>query len=167
VPFEGRFHRIEDFVFGPLPRQGAALPIWIGGRNERALQRVGRLAEAYHASSSGPDAFAERVPIIRAAAEAAGRPMPRLSGRVRVDLGAEGESFYTMHGTPAEVAGEIRRFAEVGVTHLALAFPELDRAGLTRSVERFVREVRPLVQSRSRSSSRDPARRPAAREARS
>lgn len=145
-PFEGRFHRFEDFVFGPLPGRGADLPIWIGGRSEQALRRVGRLADAYHASASSPASFAERIPTIRAAAEAAGRPMPRLSGRVRVELDADGQAgVYTMHGSPAEIAAEIRSFAATGVEHLALAFPERDRAGLTRAVERFVREVAPLV----------------------
>jgi probable F420-dependent oxidoreductase len=144
-PFHGRFHTFDDFVFGPLPRQRGELPIWVGGRNERALQRVGRLADAYHASATSPASYGDRVPVIRAAAEAAGRPMPRLSGRVRVELGAPAQSYYTMHGEPDEVATEIRSFAALGVTHLALAFPELDLDGLTRSVERFVREVRPLV----------------------
>jgi hypothetical protein len=41
-PFEGRFHRFDDFVFGPLPAQGAALPIWVGGRAEAALQQLDR-----------------------------------------------------------------------------------------------------------------------------
>lgn len=145
-PFHGTFHSFDDFVFGPLPPQGAGLPIWIGGRSERALQRVGRLADGYHASATSPAAFAERVPIIRAAAESAGRPMPRLSGRVRVELGRPGPAgSYAMHGTPEAVASEIRHFADVGVTHLALAFPESDAAGYATSVETFVREVRPLV----------------------
>jgi probable F420-dependent oxidoreductase len=145
-PFHGQFHEFDDFVFGPLPRQGADLPIWIGGRHEKALQRVGRLADAYHSSATSPEAFAERIPVIRAAADAAGRPMPRLSGRVRVELDAPGpEGFYTMHGPPAEVAGEIRKYAGLGVDHLALAFPERDPAGLRRSVERFVAEVVPLA----------------------
>jgi probable F420-dependent oxidoreductase len=145
-PFRGRFHQFDDFVFGPLPRRGADTPVWIGGRNERALHRVGRLADAYHSSATSPASFAERIPIIRAAAAAAGRPMPRLSGRVRVELDSDGPAgYYTMHGSPAEVAAEIATYAELGVDHLALAFPERDRPGLTRSVERFVTEVRPLV----------------------
>jgi probable F420-dependent oxidoreductase len=145
-PFHGRFHSFDDFVFGPLPPQGARLPIWIGGRNEKALARAGRLADAYHSSAAGPDAFAVRSPVIRAAAEAAGRPMPRLSARVRVDLGAEPDpSFYTMHGTPDQVAAEIRAFAAAGVDHLLLVFPERDPDGLRRAVERFVTEVKPLI----------------------
>lgn len=145
-PFRGRFHQFDDFVFGPLPPQGESLPIWLGGRSEKALQRAGRLADGYHASASDPSAFAERIPIIRAAAEAAERPMPRLSARVRVALGSAAEASYTMHGSPSEVVDEIRRFEELGVDHLALAFPERDPEGLTRSVERFVSDVQPLLE---------------------
>jgi probable F420-dependent oxidoreductase len=144
-PFHGRFHSFDDFVFGPLPAQGANVPIWIGARDERALRRVGRLADGYHASATSPAKLEERIPIIRAAAEAAGRPMPRLSARTRVELGAGAESFYTMHGTPEEVAGEIRAFAALGVDHLALAFPPRDADGLARAVERFFSEVVPLA----------------------
>lgn len=145
-PFHGQFHSFDDFVFGPLPPQGEGLPIWIGGRNEKALERAGRLADAYHSSAAGPDAFAERAPVIRAAADAAGRAMPRLTARVRVELDSQADPrFYTMYGTPERVASEIRAFAAAGVDHLALAFPERDPSGLTRAMERFVTEVQPLV----------------------
>jgi probable F420-dependent oxidoreductase len=144
-PFEGRFARFENFVFEPLPDQGASLPIWIGARDERALRRVGRLADAYHASAASPESVAKRIPIIRAAAEAAGRPMPRLSARVRLELDGPAESFYTIHGSAEAVVAEIRKFAALGVDHLALAFPPRDAAGLQEAFERFASEVRPLV----------------------
>lgn len=144
-PFEGRFFSFSDFVFEPLPEQGAKLPIWIGARDERALRRVGRIADGYHASATSPASYAPRIPIIREAAEAAGRPMPRLSARARLDLGAGKDSFYTIHGSPDEAAAEIRAFADLGVDHLVLMFPPRDADGLARAVERFVTEVRPLV----------------------
>jgi len=144
-PFHGKFNDFEDFNFEPLPAQGGNVPIWLGGRDERALRRVGRLADAYHASATAPAAYEQRLPVIREAAERAGRPMPRLSGRARVELDAGAESFYTMHGTPAEVAAEIRAFAALGVDHLAVAFPPRDAAGLRAVVERFMTEVVPLV----------------------
>lgn len=145
-PFHGRFHTFDDFVFGPLPAQGGDLPIWIGGRQEAALKRVGRLADAYHSSATPPDAYAPRIPIIRAAAEAAGRPMPSLSARVRVRLGSSdtGDG-YALRGTPDEVAAEIRAFAEIGVSHLLLGFAEKDPAGLAAAAEAFMRDVAPLV----------------------
>jgi probable F420-dependent oxidoreductase len=144
-PFRGRFHAFDDFVFGPLPDQGARLPIWLGGRDERALRRVGRVADAYHASATSPSAYGPRIPIIRAAAAAAGRPMPRLSGRVRVELDRPAQSFYTMHGSAGAIAGEINAFAALGVDHLALTFPSRDAAELEREVRRFLDEVAPLV----------------------
>ena len=85
-PFAGRFHTIPDFAFGPLPDQ-AELPIVVGGRDERALRRAGTLGDGYHSSATGPERYAERIPVIRAAAEAAGRPMPSLAARVRVSFG--------------------------------------------------------------------------------
>jgi probable F420-dependent oxidoreductase len=144
-PYRGDFHSFEDFVFGPLPAQGADVPIWIGGRDERALRRAGRLADGYHSSATSPASFEKRTPIIRAAAEEAGRPMPRLSARARIELDTGPESFYTMHGSPADVAAEIQAFAATGVDHIALAFQPRDAEGLTRAVERFVAEVLPLV----------------------
>lgn len=145
APFEGRFARFDDFVFGPLPDQGASLPIWIGARDERALRRVGRLADGYHSSATSPSSYGPRIPIIRAAAEATGRPMPRLSARVRLELGAAPESFFTLHGSADDVAAGIREYAALGVDHLALAFPPRDGAALVEAVERFDSEVRPIV----------------------
>ena len=145
-PFHGRFHTFDDFVFGPLPEQGGALPIWIGGRQEAALRRVGRLADTYHSSATSPSAYASRIPLIRAAAEEAGRPMPGLSARVRVRLDPTGPiDGYAMSGTPEEVAAEVRAFAAVGVTHLALSFAAHDPEGIARQAEAFIGEVAPLV----------------------
>jgi probable F420-dependent oxidoreductase len=144
-PFHGRFHEFDDFNFEPLPAQGVNVPIWLGGRDDRALRRTGRLADTYHASATAPKGYEPRIPVIREAAEAAGRPMPRLSARVRVELDAAAESFYTMHGSPADVAAEIRAFAALGVDHLALAFSPRDAPGLRAAVRRFVDEVVPLV----------------------
>jgi alkanesulfonate monooxygenase SsuD/methylene tetrahydromethanopterin reductase-like flavin-dependent oxidoreductase (luciferase family) len=84
--------------------------------------------------------------VIRAAADDAGRPMPGLSARVRVHLGASGAADgYAMRGTPDDVAAEVRAFSALGVGHLALAFPTLDPDGLAREAEAFFREVAPLV----------------------
>jgi probable F420-dependent oxidoreductase len=144
-PFRGRFHTIEDFVFGPLPDQGAALPIVVGGRAEPALRRAGALGDGYHASVSSPAQYGERVPVVRAAAEAAGRPMPWLSARARVEFDDATSTGYAMRGSPEAIAAEITAFAGVGVTHLALWFGTTDPAELVSRAERFGREVVPLV----------------------
>ena len=143
-PFRGRFHTIEDFEFEPLPVQ-SPLPIVIGGRAEPALRRVGELGDGYHSSSTAPAAYGERLATIRAAAEAAGRPMPSLSARVNVVFGPTADTSYSMRGTVEEIATEIRAWTDVGVTHLALAFGTTDPAEVVVRAERFAREVAPLV----------------------
>jgi probable F420-dependent oxidoreductase len=144
-PFRGRFHAFEDFEFEPLPAQGGRLPIWLGGRNERAIDRVGRVADGYHATSSAPASIAARVPRIRAAADAAGRPMPVLSARVRVELDRPSPGVCRLNGPAEAIAAEIGAFAAAGVSHLALAFPSRDPEALAREIDRFAAEVVPLV----------------------
>jgi probable F420-dependent oxidoreductase len=148
-PFRGRFHQFEDFVFGPLPTQGAALPIVVGGRAEAALRRAGTVGDGYHSSAASPAALAPRIPVVRAAAEAAGRPMPPISARVRVAFDepavASGPRPYSMRGSPEEVAAECRAFADLGVEHLALFFKAESPEEFVRGAERFAAEVAPLL----------------------
>jgi probable F420-dependent oxidoreductase len=144
-PFEGRFHQLSDYIFGPLPAQGAALPIWIGGRADAALQRAGRLADGYHSSASGPESLAKRIPVIRAAADAAGRPMPVLSARVRVAFGepvrsAEPRS-YALRGSAEDMAAEIGKFAALGFEHVAMFFESATLDAFVEDVERFNADV--------------------------
>jgi probable F420-dependent oxidoreductase len=144
-PFVGRFHSMEDFAFGPLPAQGAGLPIVVGGRAQRALERAGTLGDGYHSSVSSPAQYGERLPVIRSAAEAAGRPMPWLSARVRVEFDAASTG-YAMRGSPEAMAAEVRKFADLGITHLALWFGSTDPAELVARAERFAGEVAPLIE---------------------
>jgi len=139
-PFEGDFHAFRDFVFGPVPVQGERLPIIVGGASAAALRRAGTLGDGYQATRATPEEFAWRVPIVRAAAEAAGRPMPWLSARVpipteRADGG--GPSL----ADPESMRRLIRAYGEVGVEDLALVFEATDPVRLSAAVERFDGEV--------------------------
>jgi len=141
TPFRGRFHDIEDFVFEPLPPQGAGLPIWFGGRAPAALQRAGRLGDGYQSSSTPPAAYAERIPVLREAAASAGRPMLSLSARVRVVPGEKSDEGYALHGTPDQIRAGVAEWEAIGVTDLALYFEAVEPEAIVRQVEWFVREV--------------------------
>jgi len=144
-PFEGRFHAFRDFVFRPLPAQGAHLPIVVGGRAEAALRRAATLGDGYHSTGTAPDAYEARVATLRSTAEAAGRPMPSLSARLRVQLGVEGGDGYALRGRPEAIAADLRRFAALGLSEVALFFDESTPERILGAIERFDREVRPLV----------------------
>lgn len=140
-PFEGRFHQITDFTFGPLPAQGANLPIWTGGRSEAAYRRAGRVSDGYHASQTGPDDLRPRLPIIQAEAESAGRSMPTLSVRTRVQPGSERGVVYTMSGTPEDMLADLNAFRNLGVQHIALLLEGNTPEKVTTSAEWFASEV--------------------------
>ena len=83
--------------------------------------------------------------IIRAAAEAAGRPMPWLTARAYTQFGPATDKFYAIRGTPEEMAAEVRAFESLGVGHVALWFDATDPGEVSGLAERFAREVAPLV----------------------
>lgn len=140
-PFRGRFLRFDDFVFGPLPAQRAALPIVVGGRDPRALRRAGRLADGYHASAMAPADVADAASIVRAAAAEAGRPEPLLSARVSVRFRGAPPGAYGIAGSPRLMIEEVRAFEAVGVSELAVAFGETDAEQVRNDMERFDAEV--------------------------
>jgi probable F420-dependent oxidoreductase len=144
-PFQGRFHDLTDFVFGPLPAQRSSLPIWIGGRNEAALARAGRLADGYHSSATSPEAYARRIPTIRTAAEAAGRPLPTLSARVRVAFDEPAESSaarpYAIRGDDRQMRAAIAKWEDLGVEHLAVWPGGESLEGYLAGAERLARVV--------------------------
>jgi probable F420-dependent oxidoreductase len=147
-PFEGRFHRLTDYVFEPLPARPGGPPIIVGGRSAAAYRRAGRLGDGYHFSVAPPAAVAERLPVVRAAADAAGRPMPDVSGRVRVrfdDLPPAPSEPFALTGSPDQIAAGIGEFAAIGVAHVAVVVGATDPQGFVAVAERFAREVIPIV----------------------
>jgi hypothetical protein len=64
---------------------------------------------------------------------------------VRVEFDGADERFFALRGSPDEMAAEVRAFADLGVSHLALWFATTDPAELVERAERFDREVAPLV----------------------
>lgn len=144
-PFEGRFHTLRDFVFGPLPAQRGSLPIVVGGGAAAALHRAGTLGDGYQSTGTDPETYSGRAATVRAAASAAHRPPPTLGARVRVRLDATEGTGYGLRGSPAAIAAGLRAFAAIGLDSIALAF-EIDGPDqLVPAIERFDREVRPLV----------------------
>jgi probable F420-dependent oxidoreductase len=143
APFHGRFHDIPSAVMSPLPAQGAALPILVGGRSDHGVERAGRVGDGYHLSQNGPAGMAARLPRLRAAAEAAGRPVPPISARAQVYFGAppEGATAAAIHGTPEEMGRVVDAWLAVGLDELAIDLDETDADRSVAKMERFHAEV--------------------------
>ncbi|HEY4348723.1 MAG TPA: LLM class flavin-dependent oxidoreductase [Gaiellaceae bacterium] len=140
-PFEGEFHTLRDYNFAPLPSRGAALPIWCGGRSDRAIHRAATLAEGYHSAQTGPADVAMRMPKLQAEAAAAGRPVPIVSVRVRARPGMEPIGVYSLHGCARAMIDEVVEFAKVGVEELVVLFRETAPGPLAGAIRSFDSEV--------------------------
>lgn len=140
-PFVGEFHTLSDYLFQPLPTQGDRVPIWCGGRSDRALRRTAELADGYHAAQTGPDDLAARIPRLVKLVNAAGRPLPTLSVRARVRFDQPAGRVYTLHGSAAAMITDLLRFADLGNHELVLVFDTTEPTQIVRAVERFHESV--------------------------
>jgi alkanesulfonate monooxygenase SsuD/methylene tetrahydromethanopterin reductase-like flavin-dependent oxidoreductase (luciferase family) len=140
-PFDGRFHQLEDYTFRPLPPQGERLPIWSGGRSDRAVARAATLTDGYHASQTGPADLRERWPRLCEQAAAAGRPRPTLSIRARVKFGRAPGPIYSLTGTARSMIDDLMAFDLLGVDDLIVVLEGNEPEVVRDAAERFDREV--------------------------
>jgi alkanesulfonate monooxygenase SsuD/methylene tetrahydromethanopterin reductase-like flavin-dependent oxidoreductase (luciferase family) len=134
LTFEGRYHKLQDAAISPLPPQ--PVPIWIGASARPALERAGRMADAWIAA---PSVFGEQlevaIKVYAEAATAAGRE-PRLTIRRDIYVGetdADAEAATgpilergyrgfrpesLVIGGPERVAEEFAALAEMGFEHV-------------------------------------------------
>jgi len=140
-PFVGEFHQLKDFCFQPRPPQGAGIPIWCGGRSQRAIRRTAELADGYHAAQTGPEQLRARLPQIAAAVAATGRRLPTVSVRARVKFDTEPGPVYSICGSAEAMTEQLLQFAALGVSDLVLVLASSDPAGITELARRLQREV--------------------------
>ena len=73
VSFDGRYHRLEKVRVGPLPE--TPIRLWVGGRRGAAVERAGRLGDAWVSDTRMPDdELRVELDRYRTAAAAHGRP---------------------------------------------------------------------------------------------
>ena len=166
--FKGKHYQFEDVLMTPPPRQSGGPPLWVGGRKDAALRRMGRLADGYLSYVVTPEMYAAALAKIDAAADEAGRSITKfgtghllfarvddsyeqaldvatasLSKRYAMDFRKAAERYAGL-GNPQQVAETILKFHDAGVRHISvdLVGPYERRM---EQVERFAAEVMPLV----------------------
>ena len=156
--FDGKYCSFSDISFAPKPVQQPHPPIWIGGESPPALRRAAQLGDAWYPICSNPrfpvgtfEQYAEYQGRVRANAERADRDPETLDFAYSVnwysDTGAQevdgGRRLLT--GDPAQVADDIKRLEGMGVNHLMLGFPADSMDDTLAGMDRFVNNVKPLL----------------------
>jgi probable F420-dependent oxidoreductase len=155
VSFTGRFFTFSDMHVSPKPLQRPHPPIWIGGASDAALRRAARFAAVWQPTPMPVADLVERQAALRKACDQIGRRQPpetRMSFRVEFgpvtgNTPPSGAARPIGHGTPAEIAADLQRYREIaGLSAFQINFHgcrDLDH--LLASMDRFMREVKPLV----------------------
>jgi probable F420-dependent oxidoreductase len=143
VDYRGTIFRVEGASMMPQPVQRPSLPIWLGVGHPDAVRRTARIADGWMGSGgSSIAAFAQSVPILRAALEKAGRDPAAfpISKRVFIAVDerpevarAELDRWFTtvyrnpagtdasgIHGTPERVGERLEELVAMGANHLLL-----------------------------------------------
>lgn len=143
VDYHGELYRLDGGTMTPKPVQEPSLPIWMGVGHPDALRRAARLADGWMGSGgSSIKAFAQAVPVLRAALETAGRDPAAfpISKRVFIAVDerpevarAELDRWFTtvyrnpdgtdasgLHGTPEIVRERLEAMVAMGANHLLL-----------------------------------------------
>ena len=138
IDFKGRYYQLTAIGMEPKPPQGGRLPIWIGGRSERALRRVGELGDGWLGNQlSGVEDARAAITTIKRAAEAAGRDPASIGLQAMVaspPRDAAGKRFYVEHERVVARVVELKR---LGFEWVALNATAMFQAG-ARSVAAMI-----------------------------
>jgi probable F420-dependent oxidoreductase len=110
VNFKGRWHQITDAGLNPLPIQ-RPIPIWLGGRAEAVVQRVGRLADGWFPQFSPDKTGEDTLNRMRRYAREAGRDPATIGIEARINFAG---------GRPETWAQEAEAWQKLGATHLSV-----------------------------------------------
>jgi len=146
-------------VLGPAPVQQPGPPIWIGGLNEKTIQRAIRLGDGFIFGTAGPQMMGQYAPQIREWAKGAGKTNYPVAGLAYAGFGPDPKAaldsaahhvirYYGQlwtepenlihHGPPEKIAEELRLYRDGGADEIIffLEFPELEQLDyLARAVE--------------------------------
>lgn len=151
VTFAGRHYQLTDAFLNPRPVQLPHPPILVGASGEQiALDIVARHADIWNSFGS-PEVFQRKIAVLTEHCRKIGRNPDTIEKSVLLQMtltddpeatrrALENESWGMLAGSPAEIQRQIRRYVDVGVTHLiiSLAAP-YDYTAL----HRFAAEVAP------------------------
>jgi probable F420-dependent oxidoreductase len=152
--FAGRWYQVERAPVIPGPVQRPRPPLWVGGRGDRLLGVVARAADGWNLCwAVTPEAYRERLAVLAAACERAGRPATEVRrslglntligtdaddlverwGRLKAHTpggildGVELRDWASSRlvGTPDEVLAQLRGWEELGVEQVVASFSAL------------------------------------------
>ncbi len=145
----GRFFSFDEISIAPLPARHS-IPVWIGGHTPSAFRRVAALGDGWHAAfPSSLDALEQGIGQLREECARQGRRFDELTLSVRAGLSIRstpaGPDRKPLLGSPDQIAADLRRFRDLGVSTVLFETRLRDLDDLVGIYETFAREIRPRL----------------------
>jgi len=142
VNIKGRFFDINEGVFLPKPQK--AIPIWIGGMSDAAIERAAKLGDVYHPLWTTPEGLGGRVKKLREL----GSNIP-VSLRMPIDMHrnrsivvrTSGTRMHQIAGSIEKITREIEEYSKAGMQHLLVEFEVENPEMLFGDIKSFATEV--------------------------
>ena len=152
--FHGKHYDISGAGFLPKPVQKPHPPIWIGGHTNPAIRRAATLGDGWMPiglrppAGLEPEEMAEKVARLRRITARAGRAEDAVDLVFSTDCVFQdepGADRRMVSGRPEQIAADLRQYQDLGVRHFIFSFPADSAAQQQEAMERFSREVMPLI----------------------
>ena len=151
--FHGQHYNFDDIAFSPKPYQKPRIPIWVGGEGKLAQRRAGRHGDAWfpYFVRITPRELAARFENVRGCALEAGRNPDEITFAccLPVELTPKDvsqESDY-LKGSIAQITEALKKFQDVGVSHVGLQFMIPHYPERQEQIERFAKEALPALRA--------------------
>ena len=154
--FHGKHYDISAVGFLPKPVQQPHPPIWIGGHTNPAIRRAATLGDGWMPIGLRPPAIlepeelSEKIARLRRISARAGRAEDAVDLVFSTDCifqNDTGNDRRLVSGRPEQIAADLRQYQDLGVQHFILSFPATTADEQQHAMERFSREVMPLIPS--------------------
>lgn len=147
----GEFFRFDDVGCFPKPAHDPYPPLWIGGNGPAAFRRVARFGDGFHAAWSTPEVMGEQIRDVWRACGETGRLGTDLIFSVRAGYGIREQpsthATASLVGPPAFIVEQIRRYADMGVSHIVLEAPVRNLEQHLSLLHRFAEDIRPHTEA--------------------
>ena len=132
--FDGKYISFDDISFLPKPVQKPHPPIWVGGESRPALRRTAELADGWYPLGSNPTFPMGTPEQLKAGLERLAQYAQRFgrdpseietiyrTHQFELKKGPAGPDRLPFVGDAAQIAGDIRRYQDMGVTSMVWDF---------------------------------------------
>ncbi len=150
--FEGELFSLNDVTFSPMPVQQPHPPVWIGGRSRAGARRAAKYGDFWHPVQIPAREVKDKADYMRNYCRRISRESPpQISFRCNLQFsdslvaGDRG----ALQGTAEDIIGDIRDYADAGVSHIIMEIPGESFHDKFNAMERFQRDIVPFAPAES------------------